>query len=64
MTNESEPMMTDAATFPKVTRGRADFTNPLPRICNSPPAMAAPGVTAEICGRPSESFRDDMFNKD
>ena len=45
MTKESEPMITGAPTSPMVTRGRSALANPLPRICNSPPAMAAGGVT-------------------
>ena len=50
ITNESEPMITGAPTSPMVTRGRSDLAKPLPRICNSPPAIAAGGVTCAICG--------------
>ena len=45
ITNESEPMTTGAPTSPMVTWGRSSCAKPLPRICNSPPAMAAAGVT-------------------
>ena len=48
ITNESEPITTGAATSPIVTRGRSAFAKPFPRICNSPPAMAAAGDTCTI----------------
>src|SRR5215831_6663719 len=56
ITNESEPIITGAPTSPMSTRGRSVLANPLPRICNSPPAMAAGGVTCAICGFGSADF--------
>src|SRR4051794_38671101 len=65
MTRESEPIITGAPTSPMETRGRSVLANPLPRICSSPPAIAAGGVTCEICGLESDAFRRGIFaNKD
>src|SRR4051794_11423830 len=50
-------MMTGAPTSPMETRGRSVLAKPFPRICNSPPAIAAGGVTCEIWGLESEDFR-------
>ncbi len=62
ITNESEPMMIGAATSPIMTCGRSDLANPLPRICNSPPAMAAAGETCEIWGPLLEGLRSGITN--
>ena len=60
MTKESEPMITGAPISPMVTLGGSDLANPLPRICNSPPAMAAVGVTWEMLGLGSDDFRSGI----
>src|ERR1017187_6935852 len=50
MTKESEPMMTGAPTSPMVTLGRSSCAKPFPRICNSPPAIAAGGGSRGMRG--------------
>jgi len=64
MTKESEPIITGAPTSPMVTLGRSSWAKPLPRICNSPPAMAAGGVTWEMCGLESADLRVGIISKD
>src|ERR1035438_4219225 len=61
ITRASDPMMMGAPISPMVTRGCADLATPFPRICNSPPAIAAGGVTWEICGLESDDFRTGML---
>jgi hypothetical protein len=61
MTKESDPMITGAPISPIVTLGRSDRAKPFPRICNSPPAIAAVGVTVEMLGLESAGFRRDIM---
>jgi hypothetical protein len=57
MTNESELITSGAPISPIVTNGRSERAKPFPRICNSPPAMAAGGVTCAMWGLLSGDFR-------
>src|ERR1017187_6096565 len=44
--------------------GRSSRAKPFPRICSSPPAMAACGVTWEMSGLGSAGLRSAIFNTD
>src|SRR5687767_6165626 len=60
MTSERDPTTTDAGTSPIRTAGLSSELRDRPRMVNSPPGIAAFGVTSRISGEPSEVCRFAM----
>jgi hypothetical protein len=64
MMKDSEPMITGAATSPRRTLGRCSArARFLPRMCNSPPAIAAAGTTSVMWGLPSGFLLAAIVNR-